>query len=136
MENLQDYYTFTPTSSVSGSPSSSISAPLRTRLDDEVGRPGWGTLGQRVALFAKRPYSRKRQGSLMAKGGGYGGIGTERTPLLKPSIHFLLSGDSSVRQLYREGGGDEEEDRARLIDRTFGSWPTRLLNHHVSTSAV
>jgi hypothetical protein len=60
--------------------------------------------------------------------GGYASISTERTPLLKPSLHFLLSGDSSIRQLYRDGG--DEEDRTRLIDRTFGSWPTRLLNHH------
>jgi hypothetical protein len=66
--------------------------------------------------------------------GGCASISNERTPLLKPSLHFLLSGDSSIRQLYRDGG--DEEDRTRLIDRTFGSWPTRLLNHHVSTSAV
>jgi len=132
MENHQDYLTYTPSSSISGSPSSSISAPLRTPLDEEVGKPGWGTLGQRVALFAKqRQYPGKTtrqqpEGCLIAKGDA--SIGTERTPLLKPSLHFILSRDSRLRYLYHDSS--DEEDTSRLIDQTFGPWPTRLLNHH------
>ncbi|KAJ8520366.1 hypothetical protein ONZ45_g2827 [Pleurotus djamor] len=42
-------------SSLSSSPSSSISAPLRTEAtNDAECRPEWGTLGQRVRLFAYR----------------------------------------------------------------------------------
>ncbi|KAL0945553.1 hypothetical protein HGRIS_014714 [Hohenbuehelia grisea] len=49
--------------SLSSSPSSSISAPLRTPADDEDStRPGWGPLGQRVSLFAGRGRARHRGG--------------------------------------------------------------------------
>ena len=142
MESDQDYFTLTSTSSLSGSASSSISAPLRTPLDEEVGKPGWGTLGQRVALFAKRQSpgtTTSKQctedGGLMAKGDvSTIGIGTERTPLLRPeSLHFLLTRDSSLRHRHYHGGIGQEEDASRLVDRIFGPWPTRLLNHHVST---
>jgi len=121
MEDHRDYFTFTPSSSISGSPSSSISAPLRTPLDDEVGKPGWGTLGQRVALFAKRQYpgktTRQRPES-----------GTERTPLLKPSLHFLLSRNPRLRCLCCDSS--DEEYYSGCVDRAFGPWPARLLNHH------
>lgn len=131
IENHQDYLTSNSSSTFSGSPSSSISAPLRTRLDDEVGRPGWGTLGQRVALFSKHQYPGKTtrqhtEGGLMAMGS----FGTERTPLLKPSLHFLLSRDPRFPYT------SDEEELSRFTDRTFGPWPTRLLNHHVRHLAV
>lgn len=127
-DDNQNYFTFTPSSSFSGSASSSISAPLRSRLDDEVGKPGWGTLGQRVALFSKRQYPIKRQpeGGLRAKGDVI--IDDERRPLLDPSFHFLLRRD--LRYVYRDR--NDEEDFSRLIDRVFGPWPARLLNYHVS----
>jgi len=129
-ESHQDYFTFTPSSSISGSSSSSISAPLRTPLDDEVGKPGWGTLGQRVALLAKRQYPGKTtrqgpEGGLMAKGDA--SVGTERTPLLTRPHHVLLRRDSRLRHLYHRS---DEEEFSRRIDRAFGPWPARLLNHH------
>jgi len=130
-ENHQDYFTFTSPSSNSSSASSSISAPLRTPLDDEVGKPGWGTLGQRVALFAKRQYPDKTtrhnpEGDLIAKGNV--AIDTEQTPLLNPSLHFLLRHDSGLHYLYHNSS---DEEISRWTDRAFGPWPARLLNHHV-----
>jgi len=50
----------TPSSSRSGSASSSISAPLRSRTDDEADRPGWGPLGRRVSMLAKKNWTKKR----------------------------------------------------------------------------
>ena len=129
MENHQDYLTFTPSSSTSSSRSSSISAPLRTPLDDEVGKPGWGTLGQRVGLFAKRQYPGNT--TRHEPEGGLKVNGNEQTPLLNPSLHFLLRRDSGLRYLYHNGS---EEEISRWIDRAFGPWPARLLNYHVGAS--
>ncbi len=103
-------------SSRPGSASSSISAPLRTRFDDEVGKPGWGTLGQRVSLLAKRKKSESESHAKINKHGTFSVVNhrtNERTPLLNS---YLLYHD--------------EEDG--LVDRVFGPWPVRLLNHHVS----
>ena len=52
-ELSSDLIAFSAASSRSCSPSSSISVPLRSPAEDDVGRPGWGTLGQRVSLFAQ-----------------------------------------------------------------------------------
>jgi len=130
-ENHQDYFTFTSHSSKSGSPSSSISAPLHTPFDDEVGKPGWGTLGQRVALFANRQYPGKMtrhhpEGGLIAKGNDT--IDPEQTPLLDPSLHFLLRRDSGIRYIYHNSS---DEETSRWVDQAFGLWPARLLNQHV-----
>ncbi|KAJ3556511.1 hypothetical protein NP233_g11958 [Leucocoprinus birnbaumii] len=62
------YYCYTPSSSISGSPSSSISAPLRSRTDDEADRPGWGPLGQRVNMLAKKKNRMKKRGSTSEDG--------------------------------------------------------------------
>jgi hypothetical protein len=113
-------------SSRPGSASSSVSAPLRTRIDDEVGKPGWGTLGQRVSLLAKRRKSMQeiRENELNAKIHKHGAFsvvnhGTdERTPLLNS---YLLYYDE-----------DDGSSLSKLVDRVFGPWPVRLLNHHVS----
>lgn len=113
-------------SSRPGSASSSISAPLRTRMDDEVGKPGWGTLGQRVSLLAKRKKSfreirENESHTTINKDGTFSVVnyGTnERTPLLNS---YLLYYDE-----------DDGSSLSKLVDRVFGPWPVRLLNHHVS----
>lgn len=135
----QDYFSFSPSSSVSGSPSSSISAPLRTPLDDEIGKPGWGTLGERVALFAKRRYPKKtaqeQARESLAKSLEHAGSRlnnyrtTERTPLMNSSLRCLLQHD----QRYRCQDEDEEAFLSKRIDQVFGTWPLRLFNHHVNT---
>ena len=138
---------YSPESSVSGSPSSSISVPLRTHTDEQVGKPGWGTLGQRVSLFAKGQMERSRRreqreqrerlglgASSFRKGVErgrredlvipyYAQI-TEETPLLLSSAR-----NGSCSGMTRE---DEASQFAREIDMAFGPWPGRLGNHHVS----
>jgi len=133
---------YSPESSVSGSPSSSISVPLRTRTDEQVGKPGWGTLGERVSLFAKGQMGRSRRreqrerlglGASSFRKGVEQGRGealvipyyaqiTEETPLLLSS-----AGNRSCSDLTREG---EAIQLARDIDIVFGPWPGRLANHH------
>lgn len=50
---------YSPASSRSCSPSSSISAPLRFHSEEAGVKPGWGTLGQRVSLLAQRNAQKK-----------------------------------------------------------------------------
>jgi len=134
-----DYLSFSPASSVSGSPSSSISAPLRTYRDEQVGKPGWGTLGQRVSLFAKGNMERRRireQREQLGLGASSfrkrvgreapvipyiatNGIGEETPLLLSPPSN--ASDSDSAR---------EAEAMSREIEMVFGSWPGRLLNYH------
>jgi hypothetical protein len=125
---------------MSSSPSSSISVPLRTPTDEQVGKPGWGTLGQRVSLFAKGQMERSRrrehrerlglEASSCRKGiergrsealviPYYAQI-TEETPLLLSSARneSCLTREVEASQLTRE------------IDMVFGPWPGRLANHH------
>jgi len=132
---------YSPDSSISGSPSSSISVPLRTHSDEQVGKPGWGTLGQRVSLFAKGQMERSRReqkerlglraspfrkeverGRREALVLPYYPQITEETPLLLSSARNGSCSDSS-----RE---DEASQLAREIDMVFGPWPDRLANHH------
>ena len=130
----QDYFSFSPSSSVSGSPSSSISAPLRTPLDDEIGKPGWGTLGERVALFAKHKYpkgkTQEQEREAFAKSAGSRFNHHERTPLMNSSLRYLLQHD----QHYLCQDEDVEAFLSKRIDQVFGPWPLRLFNHHVNTS--
>ena len=138
---------YSPESSISGSPSSSISVPLRTQTDEQVGKPGWGTLGQRVSLFAKGQMERSRRreqreqlgpgAPSLRKGVERGGFGggealvipyyahiTEETPLLSSSAR-----NGSCSDLTR---GNEASHLAREIGMVFGPWPSRLANYHVS----
>ena len=139
---------YSPESSVPGSPSSSISVPLRTHTDEQVGKPGWGTLGQRVSLFAKGQMGRSRRreqrerlglGTSSFRKGVERGRGgtlvipyyaqiTEETPLLLSSAR-----NGSCSELTREG---EASQLTRDIDMVFGPWPGRLANHHVSFTPV
>ncbi|KAF8167883.1 hypothetical protein B0H34DRAFT_683499 [Crassisporium funariophilum] len=142
----QDYLTFSTASSISGSPSSSISAPLRTRADEEVGKPGWGTLGQRVSLLAQgnpqqRRVRQQRERMLLKKSVERGIIPcantreiNEQTPLIN-SLSFRNSNERGHTNNSRIGeSGSEREDEtlllSREIDVVFGTWPGRLVNRH------
>lgn len=140
------YFCFTPSSSISGSPSSSISAPLRSRTDDEADRPGWGPLGQRVSMFAKKNRMSKQVGSQLwgkrvrAEGlsTARGQMGTtETSPLLIPPSR--LQAGRCVREHRRkrrchccDGGLSSQQTLSpEEVDETFGKWPSRILNYQV-----
>lgn len=131
----QDYASLTPSSSISGSPSSSISAPLRTQAEDEASKPGWGTLGQRVSILARRNAERRSKlhqqrehpGALPSQHGVLaddGLVSNERTPLAGSSLPSSYLGEVMDRETY-------DEALSREIDLVFGSWPSRLLNYQV-----
>jgi len=124
----------TPSSSLSGSPSSSISAPLRTQADNNS--PLWGPLGQRVSFlawgkrkdFASHGHSPKKAGRRRRKG-PMGGP-NERTPLLGSRMyppHVASEGD---QDRYLFNGNCDGAVLAHQVDTAFGIWPRRLLNPH------
>jgi len=141
-----DYLAFSPASSVSGSPSSSISVPLRTHTDEQVGKPGWGTLGQRVSLFARGKIERQKireQRERFGLGassfrhgvqrGQFGGGRppyfdtdevNERTPLLSPlgRRHPIYEAND-----YR---GSAEVNQITRETEVSGPKPDRLANNH------
>jgi len=130
---------YSPKSSISGSRSSSLSVPLRTPTDEQVGKPGWGTLGQRVSLFARGQMERSRrreQRERLGLGASSFRKGVERGRREALVIPYyaqiteetpLLLSCSDLRRLRRE---DEARQLAREIDIVFGPWPDRLANHH------
>jgi hypothetical protein len=131
--------------SISGSPSSSISVPLHTPTEEQVGKPGWGTLGQRVSLFARGQMERSRrreQKERLGLGASSFRKGTERgrreahvVPYyaqITEETPLLLSSARNGSCLTREV---EASQLAREIDMVFGPWPGRLANHHVSFTA-
>jgi len=134
-------------SSRSGSPSSSISAPLRSHPNiDNKSDSGWGPLGQRVSFLVSRQRAAREKETVKrqqrrAKVGlalsydqpdAYRRRPNERTPLANSPMR------SSYVERYAEGEDDQGcaedgADDARLsreIDLLFGKWPGRLLNHH------
>ena len=131
---------FSPTSSISGSPSSSssITAPLRTHTDEQVGKPGWGTLGQRVSMFAKGNMERRRgreQRERLALGASSLRKGVERRDLggEDVAIPYYTQPDEETPLLSRpdaNSSGSAREDQARGTD-IFGPWPGRLVNLYV-----
>lgn len=133
----QNYASLTPSSSISGSRSSSISAPLRTQAEDEASKPGWGTLGQRVSILAQRNADRRfkfhqQRGHLGAlpsqhgPGDSGGLVANERTPLAGSSLpSSYVHGEMIDREIF------DSETLSREVDLVFGSWPSRLLNHQV-----
>jgi hypothetical protein len=110
-------------SSLSSSPSSSISAPLRLRRDSDD-NAAWAPLGRRVGLLSSER-QRKKQRSL-GMPDEQGVRVNERTPL----VGSPLTPNSRIEDPY---DSDEEEESlyAQEIDKTFGPLPGRLLNHHV-----
>lgn len=141
-------------SSISGSPSSSISVPLRTHY---TGENGWGTLGSRVKFSAWQNASVSPcQDDAMDGGKGsfvWNGDGDMRTRRGRSSwtvldddadehTHLLTSASRhSYAYVGRYSCDSYHEDRERelerrlrqqLVDEAFGKWPGRLLNQHVS----
>lgn len=149
------YFCYTPSSSISGSPSSSISAPLRSRTDDEADRPGWGPLGQRVNMFAKKDRIKKRFGSTSDDGQSWtrnrhpsledlapsrrGRVEmTEASPLLTASQGkrgSRVCPHGQRRKCYCVDCSSRLSMKRTLspdeMDQMFGSWPGRILNYQV-----
>lgn len=115
-----DYLTFSSsTSSLSGSPSSSISAPLRVDAEDSVGKPGWGTLGQRVSLLARPKKRYKEPRSEVFSRINIQGI--------------ITTGEVNEQTPLTDHNRDTETIRnhAQELDFAFGPWPRRLSNPQV-----
>lgn len=149
-------------SSLSGSSSSSISAPLRTQ-EDESTKSRWGPLGQRVNYlrykkprtakkpgvrdevlekFKRRQYDERWEGHCVYPGCTCGGMNPhvgERTPLVGGSslrAHGYVVGEGV--QGCSDDSDSENDLEMRLnreIDLIFGKWPGRLLNRHVRVAA-
>lgn len=117
-------------SSRSDSPSSSISAPLRSPADD--GTNTWGTLGQRVGLLALQkkilgsPKAQRRRNGTFVPTQNV----DERTPLRNSSNHLPYVEGEGVqdRDIFNEDSDDER--LSQEVDDVFGKFPGRLLNHH------
>ncbi|KAG6814415.1 hypothetical protein H0H92_007418 [Tricholoma furcatifolium] len=135
--------TCTPSSTVSGSPSSSISAPLHSRNDDEADKPGWGPLGQRVSLLARR--ARRGAGKERRKVQVRPVVieqpsPCETTPLLRPRLQSPTI-DADGHRIYDLLDSESEEEdirrqsRAHEIDEAFGTMPQRLINRHEESDA-
>ena len=137
----QDYASsLTPSSSISSSPSSSIYAPLHTPSEDEISKPGWGTLGQRVSILAQRnadqrfklQQQREHLGALLSQHGVpgdiHGIVANERTPLRGSSLSSpCLHGEMIGHEIF----DSESEILSKELDLVFGPWPNRLLNYQV-----
>ncbi|KAI0089852.1 hypothetical protein BDY19DRAFT_941123 [Irpex rosettiformis] len=144
-------------SSASGSPSSSISAPIRWQADENG---AWGPIGRRLSAYAHAHGRSKRSSGLQRALSGQPqpqpqarakmDIG-ERTPLIKPGrptvayVDAGLDGGASADD-ERVGDGEDmdsedEEGRGDIALRAaalrreeeavFGKWPWRLFNRHV-----
>lgn len=112
----------TPDSSLSSSPSSSISAPLRcSEHDVNTDSSPWGPLGQRVKHMVQRPSRRAGQRQIASRGI----YPNERSPLV-PSRRSLEEDEHYNYFAYL----DDETRLNREIDLAFGTWPGRLLNRH------
>ena len=130
-------------SSISGSPSSSISAPLRTHY---TGNNGWGPLGSRVKLSAPQGEDANGgKGDSSRRGGGNArrrrarsswmfldADADEHTHLLTYATGYSYVGNRDARDCCRDDAERERWWRERLVDKAFGKWPGRLLNRHVS----
>ena len=121
----------TANTSASGSPSSSISAPLRYQADENN---VLGPLGKRINSLALT--RNKRNGQLRRV--SIGSSVSERTPFLRASEYGPAPDYTHQRrERSRIGGESEDEDLAsglkREEDIVFGRWPWRVFNRHVST---
>ncbi|KAF9785903.1 hypothetical protein BJ322DRAFT_751368 [Thelephora terrestris] len=119
----------TANSSASGSPSSSISAPLRYQADENN---VLGPLGKRINSLAQTRNKRKRQ---LRRGANSDSSVSERTPFLRASeCGPVPDYTRQRRERSRIGSGDEDEDCASRLKREeemiFGRWPWRLFNRH------
>lgn len=123
----------TANTSASGSPSSSISAPLRYQADENN---VLGPLGKRINSLAQTRNKRKRQ---LRRGANIGSSVSERTPFL-PASECGPVPDYTRRRRERgwRGSDSEDEDYANRLKREeeimFGRWPWRLFNRHASVT--
>ena len=120
----------TANTSASGSPSSSISAPLRYQADENN---VLGPLGKRINSLALT--RNKRNGQL--RRAGVGSSVSERTPFLRASEYGPVPNYTHQRRdRSRAGSESEDEDLAsglkREEDIMFGRWPWRVFNRHAS----
>lgn len=106
--------------SLSSSPSSSISAPLRSRRgsDYDAGLSAWAPLGRRISLLAGERSGRKLNGTSPAS--------SERAPLMSRSQLPVSYGAND----YQDSDEEEEALYAEEVERLFGPFPRRLLNAH------
>ena len=119
----------TANTSASGSPSSSISAPLRYQADENN---VLGPLGKRINSLAQA--RSKRNGQLRRVGSSV----SERTPFLRAS-EYGSTPDYTRRRRERSWVSGESEDEnsvnglKREEELVFGRWPWRIFNRHAST---
>ncbi|KAG1809937.1 uncharacterized protein HD556DRAFT_1435670 [Suillus plorans] len=106
-------------SSISGSPCSSISAPLRSA--NAASSKGWGP------LEPSSPTGRRRTRHSSNPPEPYHSPVNEHTPLLRPPCRYSYVRGYDEDRMVDE---DVERQRGRVIDDTFGKWPGRLLNRH------
>lgn len=141
----ENYYYLTPSSSsLSCSPSSSISAPLHSRTDDEADRPGWGPLGRRVSLLAGQSRTRRQIPSNWQEYARADGLPagqtrvTETSPLLIPPPRRKTYAHGQRRTKRRcycpDCGPPSKRLSPEEVDETFGKWPNRMLNYQVCCS--
>ncbi|KAH0838709.1 hypothetical protein J3R83DRAFT_7039, partial [Lanmaoa asiatica] len=136
-------------SSISGSPSSSISAPLRTH---HTGNNGWVPLGGRVNLLASPAAPVAPRRSEYASSGKGNGSGSgyenarkrsarssqvfldddvdEHTHLMTSATRHSYVENQQAHDRYHDDGERERWWREQLVDEVFGKWPGRLLNRH------
>lgn len=129
-------------SSISGSPSSSISAPLRTHDDNSGGSKGWGPLGRRVNLLASQ-VTQERRSRAGVKVNGSGKPRKMYSSSLADSVDersHLVSFYTGYLYTTTVGRGGmchldqnvecEQLRRGQTTGASFGEWPWRLLNRH------
>ncbi|OJA13409.1 hypothetical protein AZE42_05954 [Rhizopogon vesiculosus] len=124
-------------SSISGSPCSSISAPLRSA--NAASSKGWGPLGQRVSILASQSYasepslptSRRNIRPRVIPSESYHSPVNEHTPLVRSPCRYSYARGYYEDDVVDEVAEREHERQQRMIDETFGKWPGRLLNRHV-----
>ncbi|KAH9855841.1 hypothetical protein C2E23DRAFT_723140 [Lenzites betulinus] len=140
----------TPCSSVSDSPSSSISAPLRYQADEHG---AWGPLGKRLSAYAagggwprRTPVLQQQQVQVApligpapggrARGGKTARSYNERTPLIRPGRQRSYTEETEEDEEARaeELAPEERALRAAALRReeeaVFGKWPWRIFNRH------
>lgn len=119
----------TANTSASGSPSSSISAPLRYQADENN---ILGPLGKRISSLGQT--RNKKNGQLRR---AVGSSVSERTPFIRPSEHGPIPDYTCSRQERSWLGGESEDENSanglkREEDVMFGRWPWRIFNRHAS----
>lgn len=119
----------TVNTSASGSPSSSISAPLRYQADENN---VLGPLGKRINSLAQ---TRNKKNGRVRRIANVGSSASERTPFLRASEHGPAPDYTRRRrERGRIGSETEDEDPTDRLKREeeiiFGRWPWRIFNRH------